>query len=157
MMKMDWQTFVNGLRGENTEDEFGFYPPVAPKNVLQFFRSFLYDLPEELGELYKQTNGISNTWQGKSIGWLIWPLEKMIEENVRMRTEENFKELYMPFDNLLFFADSGSGDLFGFVIINGQVLNTKIFVWNHENDSRNWVAPSLKIFVEWWQQGQIKV
>jgi hypothetical protein len=154
---MNWREYVESLPQQDTDDKYEFYTPVAPEDVLQYFRSFPCVLPKELGELYKQTNGISYTWQGMITGILIWPLERVIEENIKMRTDANYKEIYMPFDNFLFFADSGNGDLFGFAIINEKLYNDKIFAWNHEDDSRTWVAPSLKIFIEWWKQGQIKI
>ncbi|CAI8713500.1 Alpha/beta hydrolase [Bacillus sp. IT-79MI2] len=31
------------------------------------------------------------------------------------------------------------------------------YVWNHEDDSRTWVAPSLKQFIEWWSDGTISI
>jgi hypothetical protein len=63
----------------------------------------------------------------------------------------------MPFDHLLFFADAGDGDQFAFGILNGEIRNPDIFVWNHENDSRTWVAPSLDVYLEWWINGKLKV
>ncbi|AAS41993.1 hypothetical protein BCE_3082 [Bacillus cereus ATCC 10987] len=51
----------------------------------------------------------------------------------------------------------GNGDLFGYSILNGMVQRDDIYVWNHENDSRTWVAPSLKTFMEWWESGKITI
>jgi hypothetical protein len=34
---------------------------------------------------------------------------------------------------------------------------TIIFVWNHENDSRTWVAPSLEIYLDWWISERLKI
>ena len=42
-------------------------------------------------------------------------------------------------------------------------MNWKIFVradiytWNHEDDSRTWVAPNLETFVTWWTSGKITI
>lgn len=36
------------------------------------------------------------------------------------------------------------------LILAGEVRSSDIFVWNHENDSRNWVAPDVRQFIEWW-------
>jgi hypothetical protein len=30
-----------------------------------------------------------------------------------------------------------------------------IFVWDHETDSRTWVAPRLEEYLEWWLDGRI--
>jgi len=60
----------------------------------------------------------------------------------------------MPFDALLFFGDAGTGDLFGLVPHTGR---PDVFAWNHEDDSRTWVAPGLGKYLEWWQNGRIKL
>ncbi|WSL80461.1 SMI1/KNR4 family protein [Kitasatospora sp. NBC_01266] len=60
----------------------------------------------------------------------------------------------MPFDPLLFFADAGNGDLFALL---PRIGRPDVFVWNHEDDSRTWVAPSLAKYLEWWLTGQIKL
>jgi hypothetical protein len=63
----------------------------------------------------------------------------------------------MPFDNLLFFADAGNGDQFAFPIQAGEVRRPDVFCWNHEDDSRIWVAPSLEKYLEWWLTGKLTV
>ena len=61
------------------------------------------------------------------------------------------------FDPLLFFADAGNGDQFAFVITAGKIRRPDIFAWDHENDSRTWVAPSLAKYLEWWLSGDLKL
>lgn len=53
-------------------------------------------------------------------------------------------ELYLPFDGLLFFGDNGGGDQFAFVLRDNR---RDIFVWDHETDSRYWVAGHLESYV----------
>lgn len=60
-----------------------------------------------------------------------------------------------PFDPLLFFGDAGNGDQYGFVILDGVVRQGDVFVWNHENDSRSWVAPSLERYLDWASSGTL--
>ena len=110
------------------------------------------ELPNDLYQLLKETNGIEGEY-----GDFIWSALKIKTENMNMRNIADFKDLYMPFDCLLFFADGGDGDLFGYSILNGIVQRDDIYVWNHENDSRTWVAPSLEIFMEWWKSGKITI
>ena len=43
------------------------------------------------------------------------------------------------------------------VFSNGKTDRLDIFVWNHEDDSRTWVAPNLSKFIEWWTNGTLKV
>ena len=54
-------------------------------------------------------------------------------------------------------ADAGNGDQFAFVVLDGEVRRDDIFVWNHEDDSRSWVAPRLEAFYEWWLIGRIEL
>jgi hypothetical protein len=59
--------------------------------------------------------------------------------------------------SLLFFGDAGNGDQFAFTIVDGAVRRRKVFAWDHEDDSRTWVAPSLDKYLEWWATGRIKL
>ncbi|WP_142955141.1 SMI1/KNR4 family protein [Bacillus cereus] len=110
------------------------------------------ELPNELYQLLQEINGVEGEY-----GDFIWSTSKIKTENMNMRNIVDFKDLYMPFDCLLFIADGGNGDLFGYSILNGIVQRDDIYVWNHENDSRTWVAPSLKTFMEWWENGKITI
>jgi hypothetical protein len=70
------------------------------------------------------------------------------------RESPEFAAIYMPFDPLLFFADAGNGDQFGFVPRDSR---RDAFVWNHEDDSRTWAAPDLSKYLEWWLGGRLTV
>jgi hypothetical protein len=85
----------------------------------------------------------------------ILPTERIEKDNFEMR---HLQELncYMPFEHLLFFADAGNGDKFCFPISKKGEIRNDVFSWNHEDDSRCWCAPSLKIFIEWWYEGKVK-
>ncbi|MDQ4123150.1 MAG: SMI1/KNR4 family protein [Acidobacteriota bacterium] len=63
----------------------------------------------------------------------------------------------MPFDSLLFFADAGNGDQFAFRILKGEIRRNDVFVWNHEDDSRTWVASNLKQYLQWWLSGKLQI
>lgn len=109
--------------------------------------------PAELVDVLRESDGI----QGEYGLGLLWPLAQVVTENLKFRTQVDFRTLYMPFDHLLFFADAGNGDQFAFTILEGQIRRSDIFVWNHETDSRTWVAPSLETYFDWWLSGRIKV
>ncbi len=87
----------------------------------------------------KETDGINDEYGN----YLVWSTSRIIEENSNVRNYEDFKDLYMPFECLLFIADAGNGDLFAYSILNGVIQKDDIYIWNHENDSRTWVAPFL--------------
>jgi hypothetical protein len=93
-----------------------------------------------LTNLLYETNGIDEKY-GISV---IWSLDQIKKDNLYFRSLKTFKEIYMPFDCLLFFADAGNGDQFAFPVVNGSHCKDDVFVWNHEDDSRTWVAPSLQ-------------
>ncbi|WP_002146948.1 SMI1/KNR4 family protein [Bacillus cereus] len=125
----------------------------AMKDELADIQKHLHvELPNDLYQLLQEINGIAGEY-----GEFIWNASKIKTENMNMRNIVDFKDLYMPFDCLLFFADGGNGDLFGYSILNGMVQRDDIYVWNHENDSRTWIAPSLKTFMEWWESGKITI
>lgn len=155
---MNWKEYVANLTtGENTS-QYSFNSPV-PYSLLQNIQiQFgLRELPDELLELYRETNGVDEVLDGENIGELIWTADRVIKTNNEYRSNRDYKGLYMSFDQFLFVADAGNGDLFGFVILDGGFNRNDIFVWNHEDDSRNWVAPNLARFIEWWTNGTIKV
>ncbi|MBP1994441.1 SMI1/KNR4 family protein [Paenibacillus eucommiae] len=129
-----------------------FTGPASTDDIIAVEKQFGVKLPEEYKGIILETNGVKESYE---LG-LIWSLERVIEENLRYR-EQFFKTYYMPFDSLLFFAESGIGDLFAFPIINQIVCKEDVFVWNHDDDSRRWVAPSVSKYVEWWLNGCIKI
>ena len=101
--------------------------------------------PPELESLLAETNGITELAEIADeeivTGHFIWAVERIKRENLDFRTSSLYKETYMPFDSLLFFADSGCGDNFGFAVLNGEVRKPHVYVWNHEDDSRIYPHP----------------
>ncbi|MFD8376978.1 SMI1/KNR4 family protein, partial [Streptomyces sp. NPDC059688] len=85
---------------------------------------------------------------------LIWSAEQIASDNRTLRDDAALATLYMPFAPLLFFADAGNGDLFALL---SRIDRLDVFVWNHETDSRTWVAPSLAKYVEWRLTGKIEL
>ena len=101
----------------------------------------LIQLPKKSLNLLNETNGVFDKFDCP----LIWSTGKIIEDNLFFRNFDDYKDIYMPFDNLMFFSDGGNGDLFGFAILNGSIQKEDIYVWNHEDDSRTWIASSLTV------------
>lgn len=143
-----WKELVARL-----EDDHQFQSPASAAEIGVVARVVGCELPPELVGALKESNGISGSY---GLG-LIWGTEMMSEQNAAMRSTVDLRELYMPFDSLLFFGDAGNGDLFAYSILEGQVRRNDIFVWNHEDDSRTWVAPGLQQYLEWWLTGRMKV
>jgi len=87
----------------------------------------------------------------------IWSVARLLETNLQMREDSRGSDLYMVFDNLLLIADAGNGDLFAYPIQgDGAINRPDIFLWDHETDSRQWVAGSLQQFVERWFGGELQ-
>lgn len=149
---MNWKEYIQNIDSSvDGSTEFFFNAP-ATENLFSELkgRLHLHELPGELEELYQQTNGVDESMKGNNIGTLIWNINRVISANIEYRSYPAFKELYMSFDELLFFSEASNGDLFGFITLNGLFSRWDIFVWNHEDDSRSWVAPNLQTFIKWW-------
>ncbi|WP_089686255.1 SMI1/KNR4 family protein [Catalinimonas alkaloidigena] len=147
---MNWKKFLSRLDLLETPASFGLHPPGTPAQLHRLAAQFaLVELPAALEELYTQTNGITVSTDGNGLDELVWSIEKVIEVNQSYRANLDFKSLFMSFEQLLFISASGNGDLFGFVTLQNSFERQDIFVWNHEDDSRTWVAPSLTVFLEW--------
>ncbi len=143
-----WKEFVSNLTNDSK-----YLLPVKEDEIHKAEQILNVKFSEELKSLLLETNGIKSEFQVD----LIWSLDRILNDNIQFRNYRDFKELYMPFDCLLFFADAGNGDQFAYTIIDGKIRRNDVFVWNHENDSRIWVASSLKQYIEWWLNGTIKL
>jgi hypothetical protein len=143
-----WRELIESLTPQSR-----FHSPANKHNISDIGVNLGVPFPKDLIELLCESDGVLGEY-GLN---MIWPLERIHSDNLSFRTNSSFKELYMPFENLLFFADAGNGDPFAYRICNAVVPDSDIFAWNHENDSRTWVAPSLRHYLEWWLTGRIKV
>jgi hypothetical protein len=143
-----WKDFITNLIEESE-----YAAPASLEEIDKVEQVLNVKFPEELRNLLCETNGVKGEYKID----LIWSLYRIKSDNELFRNNTDFKELFMPFDHLLFFADAGNGDQFAYSILNGAIRKNDVYVWNHEDDSRTWVAPSMKKFIEWWSDGTIKV
>ncbi len=74
----------------------------------------------------------------------VWSLDEIVEQNRRFWSDSTFAQFYMSFDAFLFFGDNGGGDQFAFV---QKPHRPDVFVWEHESDSRRWVANNLRDYL----------
>ncbi|MFI6401563.1 SMI1/KNR4 family protein [Streptomyces sp. NPDC050548] len=117
--------------------EAKFADPVDRPSLRAAERRLGRRIPDALTDLLQETNGISGPYALATV----WPLERIVEDNLSFWSEPTFVDLYMPFEPLLFFGDNGGGDQFAFVRVpDGR---HDVFVWEHEDDSRRWVARDL--------------
>ncbi|MFJ3977609.1 SMI1/KNR4 family protein [Streptomyces sp. NPDC090021] len=123
------------------DEEAGFGGPVGADAVARAERRLGEPLPAVLVSLLGECDGIV----GHDGTDTVWPLEQIVEQNLFFRSDPDFARLYMPFDALLFFGDNGGGDQFAFVRTPER---EDVFVWEHEDDSRRWVARDLRDYLE---------
>lgn len=145
---MQWRDYLYRI-----STQFEFFNPASKKRILQVEDIFNFQLPTEYRELLLETNGV---FDQEAELLFIYSLRRLRLENLSMRRQEAF-EVYMPMDNLIFFADAGNGDKFAFPISKKGETSAHVFAWNHESDSRDWCAPSLQVFIKWWYSGKIKL
>ncbi|WP_084465297.1 SMI1/KNR4 family protein [Nocardia salmonicida] len=85
-------------------------------------------VPNELRDLLRHTNGVQAEWGSG----LVWPVQEIIDQKIEFRRDAEFAELYMSFEQLMFFGDNGGGDQFCYVRLpSGH--NTGVYVWDHES------------------------
>lgn len=126
------------------DNECEFNSAASYFEILSVEEELNVTLPDELKDLLREANGIEYDFGAG----LIWSTERIKSDNIEFRTTADFKDLYMPFDCLLFFGDAGNGDQFAYSILNGEIRRNDIFEWNHEDDSRTWAAASLRQHLE---------
>lgn len=143
-----WKDYIGTI-----SNEYSFKPSASNTEIIQITEELNVELPKMLWALFKETNGVFDRFGCP----LIWSTSQIIKDNLFFRNFEDYKDIYMPFDHLLFFSDNGCGDLFGYKILNGRIQTEDIYVWNHEDDSRMWVASSLKVFIKGCILGEITI
>lgn len=126
-----------------------FEPGVQADAVASAEEALSHSLPNDLGPVLAESDGIEGEY---GLG-LVWSLARIVRDNNTFRTDEQLRSLYMPFDGLVFFADAGNGDQFALSLTG----NSEVYVWDHESDSRSWVAPSVMAYLEGWMTGRITV
>jgi hypothetical protein len=127
-----------------------FAPPVSEADVVRAHSALGGELPADLQALLRESDGVRAEY---GLG-LVWPLARIVDDNLAFRSDRAFRDLYMSFDPLLFFADAGNGDQFAFV---WTPRRDEIFVWDHETDSRRWVASGLHQYLQTWLDGTLRI
>ncbi|MFD7256222.1 SMI1/KNR4 family protein [Streptomyces sp. NPDC059874] len=115
-------------------------PPADPSRLERVEEVLGQALPGPLRDFLLQANGVSDE-DGTDV---IWGVDQIIETNLAFRGEPSYRSLYMPFEPLMFFGESGGGDQFAFVRTPSR---DDVFVWDHETDSRLWISPGLESFL----------
>jgi hypothetical protein len=139
-----WRELVRSV-----EPDAVFLPPAPGELIRQAEVQLGLAFPDDLQRLLAETNGV----EGQHGLGVVWPLERIVADNIRFRTTH--RENYMTFESLFFFADAGNGDQFAFPVTTAGTARNEVFAWDHENDSRLWVADSLRSYLTGWLAGEL--
>ncbi len=145
---MSWNEFLQGitpLHGDGSPRLRPAGPPASPIGLDELEMELGIALPQELRHLLAEMNGVHDEARYTDF---IMPVEEMLATNRFFREEPI--DRCMPLDCFLFFGQAGNGDLYGYPITLDGLNDHAIFEWDHELDSRVWVAQSLRLFVRWW-------
>ena len=118
-----------------------FREPAKADHIARVERELGVALPTELAGLLAETDGVSANYSAP----LVWSVDEIVEQNRFFRSNADFADLSISFDDLLFFGADGGGDQFAYPILDGRIPETSgVYRWNHETDARDGFASDLK-------------
>ncbi|GAA1767390.1 hypothetical protein GCM10009834_26650 [Streptomonospora arabica] len=152
---MPQPVMILGVWRELIVELYPMAEPAAPADaatVALIEKELGLPVPFELASLFAECDGVSNEY-GDAV---VWPAQRVVEDNLAMRAEPDYVELYAPFHDLVFFGDSDMGPQFAWVHTD---YGPGIVVWDHETDRRRLVAVSLRDYLVrclgegggWWR------
>ncbi|MFG3259194.1 SMI1/KNR4 family protein [Streptomyces sp. NPDC048172] len=130
-----WREIVDGIPGVRAG------APGAEELVEQVEEGLGHTLPEVLRAFLLDVDGVEDAYGTE----FVWSAERVLEDNAAFREEPQFRELYAPFDDLVFFGDNGGGDQFAFRRAPDGVAH--VLAWDHETDHRYVIATSFAQFL----------
>jgi hypothetical protein len=135
-----WRSLIEGLAADAE------FSTAASKDQISKAEEALGNpLPDGLKSLLLESDGV----RADGGADVIWSCAEMVKQNLVFRRHEPFRELYMPFDNLLFFGADGGGDQFAYgILMNGGIPEYNVYRWDHETDGRAYFAGSLTQYFE---------
>ncbi|GHU24326.1 SMI1/KNR4 family protein [Spirochaetia bacterium] len=139
-----WREFISKIDCELTFNQSASIESINAAEI-----ELKVQFPQSLKSLLLESNGVQDEFECDAI----WPLERIIEENKNIRIIEE----QITFNGFLLFSDAGNGDLFAFSIKDGNKNKEEIYVWNHEDKSRDIISSSLKDFIKGWFEGIISI
>jgi len=137
---MNWKKTVT-MHDSDAE----FAPPSDEVTIAEAEKVLNVEFPSDLRSFFLEAGGLVADYGCE----VIWKISDIVNRNKEFRDTVSFRELYMPFDHLLFFGDDGSGDQFAIAIqADGFVHKPDVYRWEHETDARSWFASGLSQFLE---------
>jgi hypothetical protein len=122
-----------------------FAPALDEAAVADAEQQLRIAFPADLRNVFFATDGLIADYGSE----IIWSLSDIVNRNSEFRESEEFRDLYMPFDHLLFFGDDGGGDQFALAIhADGIIHKDDVYRWEHETDARSWFASGITQYLE---------
>ncbi|MBO0607557.1 SMI1/KNR4 family protein [Myceligenerans salitolerans] len=112
--------------------------PADPATIRACENTLGHPMPGDLAHVLLRADGIVRDHED-----LVRTVEDIARTNAEFRGG-TFGNLYMSFDDAVFFGDPADGDQF-FIATTGI---QQVYQWDHETDSRTWVASSVTDYLE---------
>lgn len=122
-----WREQIDGL---TTTASFG--EPASDAAIAAIATSLGQPVPDDLASILRELGTVLDEYGAD----IVWTADKIVSENQDFRTYPDYKQLYMPFEPLMFIGDTGDGSRFAYI---RQPVRPQIYVWDHESDGR-WFA-----------------
>jgi hypothetical protein len=135
-----WRTLIGGLAADAE-----FAAGASENQIAKAAEALGIPLPDDLISLLVESDGV----QADHGADVIWSCAQLAVRNLKFRRFEDFRKLYMPFDNLLFIGGDGGGNQFAYAITAaGEIISGDIYRWDHETDGRGWFSATLGQYLE---------
>ncbi len=87
----------------------------------------------------------------------MWPVERIAEENLLLRSAGSTPALPDGADDdLLFFGDAGEGRLLAYELDSGcGITDSDVFVWQPGVGEAVWIASDLQSLLDDWVRGDL--
>jgi len=146
---MDWLELFNGFNEDIT-----FFDPIADDELNKIKEATGTEVSGDLLNLLLQTNGIKDNRFGD---YLVYDSDRIIEHYKLCL--DYFKPSKFAYSRpLLFFADDGCGNYFGYEVKGNQIISPQIIFFSPiEPDKLRIVASDFSTWATEWYTGKLSV
>jgi hypothetical protein len=146
-----WTAWLRGL--DSLGDTVSLSEPVNIDALADAEERLGLMLPDDLRSLLHESDGINGAGRGEPV----WPVERIAEENLLLRSAGSTPALPDGADDdLLFFGDAGQGQLFAYELDSGgEVSDPDVFVWQAGSGEAVWIASDLQSLLDDWVRGEL--
>lgn len=155
-MLMDWRSLIESTLRAQSTDGYKISPiwhsPASDAAIANTEEILGIELPHDWKQVLTISDGVSirMQWADHDVdtGHFLWPVQRIKKENLFFRTDSRLRNSGLPVGNLLFFADAGNGDSYGFIVSADGKSTGPIIIHEHETDEYWQFAISLEEFIQ---------